>query len=263
MQTLKDKVNAFLGQLHVVDLLGFTKTRVGKPSDGGYIVVDELCRDTKHVYTFGVGTDVSFELEFVRRYPGTKFTLFDPTIPALPEEHPDFTFVKRGMPQACHSPGFAVVPKGSILKMDIEWNEWETLELMSEETLCKFDQLLIEFHAFSVECPGNKYSSYFNGVLIDFKEQVDGALFLGYAGVLEKLNKHFHVFHVHANNSLPKQVVGKAELPPLLEVSFVRKDLVGGVTEYTGPFPSPALDHPNKPDRPDITEYETFLPGAW
>jgi len=58
-------------------------------------------------------------------------------------------------------------------------------------------------------------------------------------------------------------VVGKAELPPLLEVSFVRKDLVGGVTEYTGPFPSPALDHPNKPDRPDITEYETFLPGAW
>ena len=260
---LKDKVKSFLDQLRVMALPGFTKTRVGLPADGGYVVVDELCKKTQQVYTYGVGSDISFELEFARRYPGTKFHLFDPTIPALPQEHPDFTFIKRGMPQACYSPGFAAVPKGSILKMDIEWCEWQTLDILDQPTLCKFDQILIELHLFTVGFPEVQFTPYFTGVLLDFSAEVNASLYERYAGGLAKLRENFYIFHVHANNSLPKRMIGKNDIPPLLEISLVRKDLVETVMEYTGPFPCPFLDYPNKTDRPDIQEYQTFLPGAW
>ena len=260
---LKDKVEVFLNQLRVMALPGFTKTRVGKPSDGGYVVVDELCQKTQQVYTYGVGSDVSFELEFARRYPGTKFQLFDPTIQALPQEHPDFTFIKRGMPQAAYSPGFAAAPKGSILKMDIEWNEWQTLDVLDQPTLCKFDQILIELHLFTVGFSEVQFTPYFTGVLLDFSAEVNASLYERYSAGLAKLLENFHIFHVHANNSLAKRMIGGHDVPPLLELSLVRKDLVEAVEEYSGPFPCPVLDYQNKMDRPDITEYHTFLPGAW
>lgn len=260
---LKDKVEGFLNQLRVMALPGFTKTRVGKPSDGGYVVVDELCQKTQQVYTYGVGSDVSFEIEFARRYPGTKFQLFDPTIPALPQEHPDFTFIKRGMPQAAYSPGFAAVPKGSILKMDIEWNEWQTLDVLDQHTLCKFDQILIELHLFTVGFSEVQFTPYFTGVLFEFADTVNASLYERYSAGLEKLLENFHIFHVHANNSLAKRMIGGHDVPPLLELSLVRKDLVQAVEEYSGPFPCPILDYPNKTDRPDVLDYHTFLPGAW
>lgn len=260
---LKDIIKAFIKQLQVMVVV-FTKIRIGNKGDGGYVVLKELCEKTVEVYSYGIGNDVSFELDFVQRYPNTKFFLFDPTIPALPQEHKNFNFIKRGMPQACFSPGFESVKPHSILKMDIEWNEWEALEIMGVDVLKKFDQLLIEFHLFSLEAlPGNTYSSYFNIVLSRFADKVDRDLFIRYTKVLQMITDHFYIFHIHANNSLPKKKIAWNEIPSLLEVSFVRKGLVEAPRwMYSGPFPSPELDYPNKTDRPDIVDYSTFLPGV-
>lgn len=258
---LRDSVREFRSKLQIKDCPEYTRARIGNAGDGGYVVLEELCAATTEVLTFGVGDDVSFELDFVSRYPKAKCTLCDPTIKALPKEHPNFTFIKQGMPQALYNPTLFAKKSRSLLKMDIEWCEWETLELMDIDTLCSFDQLLIEFHLFSVgHYPGNQYSSYFNMVLNNFAQQVDSNLYKQYAAALQKVVDKFHIFHIHANNSLPKQSVTWCDdIPPLLELSLVRKDLVV-VRDNRGPFPTP-LDHPNKTDRPDITDYHSFLPG--
>lgn len=260
---LMDVAVEIIDQLSVVDCIGFTKTRVGPPNDGGYVVLDELCKKTSTLYTVGVGNDVGFELDFIKKYPSTdKVFLFDPSIKALPETHNKFSFLKKGVPQICHSPGFSHAPKGSILKMDVEWNEWETLEiLLSKDQLKLFDQIIIEFHFFTVEPQlGNKYSQYFNNILQHFRDLVNEKILTRYLNILMAVKDQFHIYHIHANNSLALQRMNYRDFPVLLEASLVRKECVGDVSKSAGPFPHPALDRPNKTDRPDILNYKSFLP---
>ena len=232
-----------------------TKIRIGNPNDGGYVAYQEICERAKEVYTFGVGDDVSFELDFLNRFSCTKFHLYDPTITGLPVTNPAFTFHKIGLPQAYHWPGLKDVKPGSLLKIDVEWCEWESLELFDVELLRKFDQILIELHLFTVDDPANQYSPYFTGVFKGFSSGINSQLFERYGKVMDKLLEHFHIFHAHPNNSLPKKRVHITPFAPLLELSLVRKDLVGEFKEAEGPFPAPGLDAPNKTDRPDIENY--------
>jgi len=249
----------FLKKLIVLDCgPGLTKTRIGNRNDGGYIAYEELCEKTPAVYTFGVGNDVSFELDFISRFPDAKCFLFDPTITGLPVAHPAFTFQKVGLPQAYYWPGLDGVPQDSLLKMDIEWCEWESLEVISVDVLKKFSQILIELHVLSVDDPKNGYSPYFTGVFRGFAGDINRSLFERYTDVLGKLLDDFYIFHIHPNNSLPKKRVHIHDFPPLLEVSLVRKDLVDDIKECSGPFPCPDLDCPNKIDRPDIENYYPF-----
>jgi hypothetical protein len=71
------------------------------------------------------------------------------------------------------------------------------------------------------------------------------------------LNTRFVLFHIHANNSLAVVNVGGHWFPPLLEASYVRRNLLPDVflTKHKGQFPIEGLDYQNKSDRPDIINY--------
>lgn len=235
---------------------GLTKTRIGPAHDGGYVAIEELCRKTQVVYTCGVGDDVGFELDFVRRFPVVKeIHLFDPTIGALPEEHPKFIRCNTYPVIAWRKqPGN---PEHTLLKMDIEGNEWEELFWLYDTGLLKqFEQVLIEIHLLHAE-PRAGLTPYFAGVYQGFCNEINTRHFRLYWQLLARLNRLFKLVHIHANNSLPMVDVLDHRFPPLLELTFVKKDLVGEVKEAAGPFPVPGLDYPNKTDRPDI---EGFYP---
>jgi len=237
-----------MSEINKVFSTNLTKVRVGDKVDGGYVTLDELNKLTTMVYSAGIGDDVSFELDFKTRYPYTWSKMFDPTIEFAPVVA-DSIFYKTDIILG------ELEGNNNLLKMDIEYNEWETLHRWDEGILKSFSQIVVELHLIHV-VPSHGRSPYFTGMYNTVYNRMNEELFGYYANALEWLNKHFYIYHIHPNNSLPKINLGGFSFPPLLEVSFVRKDLVS-TCNGTPSFPQEGLDYPNKTDRPDI---ENFYP---
>ena len=238
-------VHDFLALLTPWDV-DVAKVRVGARRDGGYVLADRLDAG-QPVLSFGVGHDVSFDLAMAER--GHRVHLFDHTVAGPPAAHPGFVFVREGIAgtsrpeQALFSLGDHLARQGlggdgMILKMDVEGAEWESIWGAPPEVLGCFHQIVVEVHA--------------------LKAIGDGAFRRALAGVLEKLNASFTLFHVHANNYGDVAMVGGFPVVDILELSYVRTDLVERRASSTL-YPT-ELDRANRPGEPDIALW--FFPFA-
>lgn len=245
---MSSSIERFLKEVRVYDCK-HTKIRIGNPHDGGYIALKELCKRIPIVYSFGIGQDVGFEMDFANHFPQAQLRLFDSAIDALPQNHPNFSFLKLAA-LSWYEAGHGII-QDSLLKVDIEWAEWDFFLLITGEDLSRFSQILVEFHLVHAE-PRDGLSPYFQSVYQAALGKVNEQLFAMYGNVLARINHHFYAFHIHANNSLPVISVGGYAFPPLLEMSFIRKDLAGEVRPTRENFPVLGLDFPNKEDRPDL-----------
>ena len=252
-------VKRFLDQIWVYDC-GMTKIRIGNSHDGGYVALREICEKTQTVYSFGIGDDVGFELDFADRFPQAQMRLFDPGISAPPENHPSFYFSKQGALE-WYEAGYSTRP-GSLLKMDIEWAEWVFFLSITDKDLLSFSQILVELHLVHAE-PRAGLSPYFQSFYQAALGKINDRLFTMHGNVLAKINQYFYAFHIHANNSLPLISVGGYAFPPLIEMSFVRKDMVGAAQPTAQSFPVAGLDAPNKTDRPDLLNVYPLGGIAW
>jgi hypothetical protein len=241
---MNEAVERFLDQVKVFDCPEYTKVRVGNPNDGGYVLYKELCEEAPVLYSFGIGDDVGFEYAFADINPTAPMFLFDPFIDSLPDANSRFEFLKEPADVKI----FTKIKANSILKMDIEYSEWAILETAA---LRKFSQMVIEFHI--IHIPYRKdLSVYFNALYNRIYEGMNKELFMGYGRVLRRLNFDFYCFHLHVNNSLPEVVLDDSAFPPLLEMSFVRKDLAHKAVPSSQTFPVEGLDARNKLDRPEV-----------
>jgi len=249
-----DNVEKFINEIKAYDV-GFDKIRLGSKHDGGYVVLRELCKATDLVYSFGIGDNISFELDFANNFPWTQLKLFDPMINKIPQQHKNFTFIKEGIGNNYGNFNkMSDIHTNALLKMDIEWDEWDALDNLNIKTLKRFTQMVIEFHIIHVE-PRSNLTPYFLKFYKHTLEYVNDYLFGIYYRVMKKLNIFFNCFHIHANNSLPLISIDEYRIPPLLEMSFVRRDLVSSIKEIKESFPVKGLDFSNKIDRPDINNY--------
>ncbi len=246
-------VKRLLGEIDKVYDCDLNKTRFGNKHDGGYVALYEICKMVKEVYTFGVGDDIGFEIDFLQSFPNTKMKFFDPTINNLPANSDKrMQFHKYSVVRAYDE--LATASNNSLLKMDIEWNEWEAFFLLSNDILNKFSQIIVEFHVVHTEVRKG-LSPYFGLLYQNIFDKVNDELFDSYYETLKKLNNLFYIFHIHPNNSLPKVEVDGYKFPPLIELSFIRKDLAGVVRSAVSTFPIEGLDFPNKTDREDIVNF--------
>ena len=245
------------------------KKRCGPKSDGGYILLDQISKNTDTLFCFGVENNIDFELEFVKKYKPKKIILFDHTINNLPKKKlKKMKFIKKGLSDIKSKKYVTLneITKNSlndnILKMDIEYDEWKIFEKVSTETLLKFKMIIVEFHFFFLDLNDvdtkNVLTPYFKNFSINNYKKINQMLLQKYYDVLEKLNQNFIPFHLSANNSLPlKKVKGKF-IPQLLEFSYVRKDLISKLKTSTKTLPIKNLDYPNKPYKPDFKNFYPF-----
>ena len=267
-------VNTFFKDLQVFDVEGYTKVRVGRHCDGGYVVLDELCPGTT-LYSYGIGDDISFEEDYARRY-NSFVKCFDHTINGITTQDPRIRWTNRGLGNArnCRIPVQDIdlhERTERVLKVDVEHHEWEWLSRWGPEGGWK--QIIIELHILSAETNRSwipyrrddgvvvtgPLSPYFASMFADFDLQVNEFIFKEYSRALARLTNDYYVYHVHGNNSLPKTTLYGYSWPQLLELSLVRKDIVAGkVKPTTQTFPVPGLDFPNKTNRPDFTSILPF-----
>ena len=106
-----------------------------------------------------------------------------------------------------------------VLKMDVEGAEWDVLDLLSEDILRKFDQIVMELHG-----------------LLDVRNAKK--ILRG----LEKLSRSHEVIHIHGNNLSRRQFTGNLITPNCIEITYVLRGQYQ--TERCDGFLPTALDFP-------------------
>lgn len=220
--------------------------RLGGPADGGYLVPDDL-RGIVSCFSPGVAEAASFELALARI--GINSYLADFSVDGPPFQNPMFDFEKKfigvesddamyirldeWMRSKNHLPG------DLMLQMDIEGAEWPILADATKETLEQFRIIVIELHD-----------------LDQMMTSVTGSRIV--ESVFSKLRAGFWPVHLHPNNCCPPTRYQGIDIPPVLEVTFLRKDRFKNADE------SAEVQIPHPLDARNVGQYKNVdLPGYW
>jgi hypothetical protein len=202
----------------------YERVRVGRDYDGGYIV----CNIPNYDFYIGGGicNDISFDKDLLDRYPSIKGIGFDGSIDELPMGgHPRLGFIKKFIGKENTDTVTTLKeymsPYSNIcMKIDIEGGEVDMFEALDESDITKIAQLVIEFHI-STETK-----------------------------IPSRMNNTHVLVHFHGNNY---GGVDSRGMPDVFECTYLRKDIAGDCTLYTGNIPISSLDQPNNPYNSDIT----------
>lgn len=214
--TSKEQILHFFESVAVLNT-NFELIRLGAKNDGGYLVPDDL-ENVSSLFSPGVAAVSEFELEFASR--GIPCFLADASVEHPAVNHANFNFQKSFVHQGANEGSYInfntwvlenyTGAGNSALQMDIEGAEWEIILGMSEQVLTSFRFMVIEFHGMHQMA----YQLAFQTIRSAFS----------------KLLADFEIVHVHANNAESFQLIHGFEVPPLVEITFVRKDLISKST---------------------------------
>ncbi len=232
----------------------FSKIRLGKDYDGGYIIADIPDVDYSLLISGGISDDISFEEDFCDKYSNVKCFAYDASTQISSSKNKNIVIKKKYIGNT-NRPGFTNLhnlindrKENIFLKMDIEGGEIPWLKCLSNEQLNKFSQIAIEFHR-----PFTKNE----------------------ISVFDKINKNHILIHFHGNNCGKKNSKNyKGEkhkgfgchqckgvfIPGLFECTYLHKKYFTKKPELnTDPIPSP-LDMPNAKEHYDINiNWEPFV----
>lgn len=220
--------------------------RVGGETDGGYLVPD-LLSDLQFCFSPGVADSAAFELDVAERYNITSF-MADASVDGPPINNENFVFSKKFLGSVDNddfmtlsswvNQSVGTTLGNRLLQMDIEGSEYDVLVFEDADFLATFSVMIVEFHNFE-----KLFEKHFLKMT---------------SAIFEKIYKNFTICHVHPNNCTPAFTFGGVTVPPVVEITFVRNDLLEKYkTERPLTLPH-ALDTPNVKGNPDYV-----LPPEW
>lgn len=220
--------------------------RVGGEGDGGYLHPNILDR-VSFCYSPGVSSIANFEKELSDVY-GIKSFMADASVKKSPIQDKNLEFIPKFI--GTHSDDKFITlsdwisgtignsNKNTILQMDIEGNEYSVLMFEDSSTLAKFSTMTIEFH--------NLQKIFKKDFLIMFST------------IFEKIYKNFSICHVHPNNCCGIVSLNGIDVPRVIEVTFIRNDLVKSV------MIDKPIKLPHNLDRKNIESKENIsMPKLW
>lgn len=217
--------------------------RIGSINDGGYIVPNVL-EDIKYCYSAGIGFNYDFEYELTKK--GIKCFMADYSISEIEKNSNlifDKIFISGNSEEKYLSIEDWIKKKevdpsvGSILKIDVEGDEYKILNSVNKDFFLKFKIIIIEFH----------------NLHYLFNEK----FFFSFQDIIEKIINNFYCVHVHPNNDV--DFIKKKEniiIPPVMEFTFINKKNLKTNNQKLF-FPN-KLDSDNNPDKRSIV-----LPECW
>lgn len=241
--TDRTTINNLLKKLKPVDV-GVKLIRMGGDNDGGYLVPDDL-EGIEYCFSPGVDVIANFEQECLKR--GIRSFLADYSVDGPPVNLEGCVFIKKFV--GAYNGAITITMEDwvnqslpadyngdMILQMDIEGAEYETLLSTPVSVLKRFRVIVLEIHNFQ-KLDNREYFKLINATI-------------------EKVTEHFEPVHLHINNCDAPVNVNGIEIPPIFEVTFLRKDRVKKNGKAVS-LPH-SLDQPNFADRKDIP-----VPGYW
>tara|TARA_A200000113_G_C8800293_1_gene333863 strand:- start:120 stop:950 length:831 start_codon:yes stop_codon:yes gene_type:complete len=220
--------------------------RIGGNGDGGYLLPDVL---DKVSYCFSPGVDfiANFEKELSEKF-NIKSFMADASVKKAPLLDKNFDFIPKFLGSRSCSNFITLhdwiklkeLEKVSnlLLQMDIEGGEYDVLIYEDSDILSLFSVMIIEFH--------------------NLQKLFEDDFLLMVTAIYEKLYKNFSICHVHPNNCCGVASLDGIEIPRVIEVTFLRNDLVDNFSnENPLRLPHP-LDSKNVFEKDDI-----FMPMQW
>jgi len=201
----------------------FPKVRLGKDFDGGYVIADIPNVNYSLLLACGICNDISFENDFLNKYPNTTCYAYDGTINMLPQQNNKIIFVKKNIGyendnNITNLNDMIYENTGIFIKMDIEGSEIPWLKTLSNQQLNKFEQIVLEFHF-----PFNDNEK----------------------NVFDKINKNHYLIHFHGNNCCGTRLHNDVIIPNVFECTYLHKKYFTSVPELnTDPIPG-VLDMKN------------------
>ena len=209
--------------------------RLGCDGDGGYLLPNDL-EGVVSCFSPGVDDQASFEKDLLEKY-GIGSHLADYSVDASPKDYHPLSFEKKYI--GSHDNDASITLENwiksrsgfnekndFILQMDIEGSEYDTILSTPPYLLNQFRIIIIELHWLD------------QWGLIVFNKIANA--FLG------KLLNLFNIVHIHPNNCEPLTNINGCLVPPVLEITLLRKDRFNSVIpNYVIPHP---LDRPNSND---------------
>ncbi|MPZ37431.1 MAG: glycosyltransferase [Rhizobiales bacterium] len=218
-------------------VVGHSKARIGGECDGGYVMIDDL-QDVQVCYSFGIGFDVSWDVDMAQR--GATVFQYDHTVAAPRQPHAAFCFRQIGIApadgdnmrtlQSLLNENKHSSDKEMILKIDVEGAEWDVFDHAPSHVLGHFKQIVCEFHGLA-ELRDRRWCERATRVLVKLA------------------NTHAPV-HVHGNNFGSFNIVDGVPVPDVLEVTYVRRSSYS-LEPSAESFPT-VLDRPNNPSASDV-----------
>lgn len=235
-------MNTLFSKMIPHDIPQFTKKRLGKEQDGGYVIPMDVLKEIEAVVVFGICDEDSFEQDLAKHLDpkGVPFFLCDPFVGYTAAGKNEFTFQSIGLAGETKEnmitlPDFlrrhGLEGKKIFLKIDIEGAEWDSFAKLQASDLENVMALVIEFHR-----------------LIHLQELDQQNK------TFKLLNSMFILNHCHANNNGLVFRHGEVLFPDVLECTYVSKKWLEDQRIQTVPrremFPS-ELDQPCIHVRPD------------
>ena len=216
--------------------------RVGEDDDGGYLIPDDL-DGIEACFSPGVGPVSCFEQGMLDR--GIRTFQIDASVESSPLADPRNVFERKFLGIESEDDRITLddwvsekLPGSSdlLLQMDIEGHEWLTLAQVSTQTLRRFRIIALEAHFL------DRVFDRFGPLVIE--------------PVLARLRRHFDVVHLHANNFAPPIWSRTMFVPPVVEMTLLRKDR-SRVRRPVSALPHP-YDRDNNPLSPTVPLPETM-----
>lgn len=225
----------------------FSKIRIGSQYDGGYIIAD-LPNKYDLFISGGIANNITFELDFLNKYPGLICYAFDGTINGLPNNtNENLKFIKKNLSNfnsqnttdLCE---YMTAYNNIFMKMDIEGHEFRIMPILIQNNyINKIKQLVIEIHS---PADIELYPTYFKG-LSDIKNE---QMF----NLLNLLNKTHTLVHFHANNGCKMNNIDGISIPHVFELTYIRNEFAVEKIRNTESLPT-ELDRPNVPYKSDYS----------
>jgi hypothetical protein len=214
--------------------------RLGPTRDGGYVVDEQALLDSEALFTYGVGPDHTWEVDYAKRFPEKKAFMFDHTVNVDPSTLPaNLTFKKEGVSSvkgeqvntfAAHLEEFGFTKKNKIfLKVDIEGAEYDFFLNTPLELFENVTGIVIEFHWVHEVSYNPKFCQ-----------------------VIERLSDLFYVTHLHGNNHAHLFNWDGIRFPWTPEVTLANKKMIPAIAPKDVSFPIDGLDYPNAYFLPDL-----------
>lgn len=219
--------------------------RIGGENDGGYLHPN-LLDSISYCFSPGIAYTASFEKELSDRYKIKSF-MADASVKQAPMLDDNFEFIPKFLGTYTKNEFITlsdwirqskVTDKKKILQMDIEGAEFDVLLYESVETLSSFSTLTIEFH---------------------FMERMFQKDFLRMLNIIfDKIYKNFFICHVHPNNCCGIYSLNGVDVPRVMEVTFIRNDLLDSVKSTN------SINLPHSLDRKNLEQNEDIvMPEMW
>ena len=190
-------------------VIGKEKILIGGKRDGSYVILNDF-KNIKVAYSFGISRMIQFDKNLADR--GIDVYMYDHTIKSLPYNNKKFHWKKIGVSgknnnnKLLKSLEELIIENGHIseenmiLKMDVEYFEWESLRDLPDKMLSQFKYILIEYH-FNDSRNLKEISLYYN--------------------VIKKINQTHQVFYIRCHNRYLIVKFGNNRICKYLEVSYI------------------------------------------